>query len=165
MKKEKIHTIKETGFKVPQDYFKNFEVAKLGKSELNSTSNHKGFKIPDSYFETIEDKIINQVSKKNSPKVISLFNKRNLIYISSMAAAILLFFNLSIFERESKWDTLDVETVENYLMNEDIGSYEIASTLDNIDFSEENFVIQHVNETTIETYLLENMDMEDLLIK
>lgn len=165
MNKENINNIKGSGFKIPKDYFENLEDHLLNQSKLKNAADQTGFKVPDVYFETLEQNILNQVSKKETIKVISLFTKRNIIFMTGIAAAILLLLNLSIFQSESKWDSLDSETVENYLLNEDIGPYEIASTLGNIDFSEENFVDQHINENILETYLLENMDMENLLIE
>ena len=165
MKKENIFKIKETGFSVPEDYFKNFEDTILSQAKLNEIVVETGFKIPDSYFVNVEKQILQQVTNKDASKVISLFNTRNILYISGIAAAILLLFNLSVFKSTSNWESLDSETVENYLINENIGAYEIASTLDNIDFSEENFINQQMNENTIETYLLENIKIEDLIIE
>jgi hypothetical protein len=163
MKKENLHHIKETGFSVPKDYFKNFEDSILSEVKLNNAVSNTGFEVPDSYFENVEAQILKQVSQKNTSKVISLLNQRTLIYVSSIAAAVLLLFNLSIFETKSSWDSLDVETVENYLINENIGPYEIASTLEDIDFSEENFISQQVSANTIESYILDNIDIEDLI--
>tara|TARA_R110002049_G_scaffold3795_3_gene27537 strand:+ start:72006 stop:72503 length:498 start_codon:yes stop_codon:yes gene_type:complete len=165
MKTKNTHHNKSTGFTVPKDYFKNLEDSILSDIKLNNMVEKPGFKTPNDYFETLEENILNKVSEKDSTKVITLFNKRNILYISSIAAAVLLLFNLSIFESKSTWDALDADTVENYLINENIGAYEIASTLDDIDFSEENFVNQQVNENILETYLLEHTDIENLIIE
>jgi hypothetical protein len=165
MKKENLHNIKETGFSVPKDYFKNFEDSIMSEVKLKEMVNETGYKVPVAYFETLEENILNQVSEKNTSKVISLFNTRNIVYISSIAAAVLLLFNLSIFESKSSWDSLDADTVENYLINENIGAYEIASTLDDIDLSNENFISPQVNEKAIENYILNNIDIEDLIIE
>jgi hypothetical protein len=165
MKTENTNKIKDTGFTIPKDYFKNFEDSILSEAKLNSIANTSGFRTPDAYFENLEAGILSQVSEKDNHKVMPLFNKRNLFYVASIAATILLLFNLTIFERKSTWDSLDAETVENYLINENIGAYEIASTLENIDFSEENFTTQQVHEGILETYLLENIDIEDLIIE
>ncbi|ALJ06396.1 hypothetical protein APS56_15185 [Pseudalgibacter alginicilyticus] len=167
MKTINKHKIEDTGFTVPNDYFKSFEDNISSQAKLNSMVTKAGFKTPSNYFETLEDKIMNQVSEKDTSKLIPLFSKINVLYISSIAAAILLLFNLSIFENPSSWnwDTIDSETVENYLMYENIGAYEIASTLDDIEFLEENFVNQQINEDILETYLLEHTDIEDLIIE
>lgn len=165
MKKNKIHNINETGFKVPNDYFSNLDDSILTHIKLKEKINNSGFITPQNYFETLEKNIIEKISKKESIKVIPLFSKRNIIYVSSIAAAVLLLFNLSIFDKKSDWDKLDTETVENYIIEENIGSYEIASLLSEDSFIEENFIIQGINEEHLETYLLDNLDIEDFIIE
>lgn len=165
MKTKNIHKIEDTGFTVPNDYFKSFEDNILNHVKLKNVASNTGFKTPDNYFESLEDKILSQITKKETSKVVPLFNKRTVLYLSSIAAAVLLIFNLSIFEGKSAWESLDSETVENYLIDENIGAYEIASTLNDIDFLEENFVNQQMNEDALEAYLLEHTDIEDLIIE
>jgi len=86
MTKNNLHNIKETGFKAPKDYFDNLEDSILSEIKLKESSSDTGFKTPKDYFETLEDRIIEKTSEKKTPKVISLLNRRNLIYISSIAA-------------------------------------------------------------------------------
>ncbi|MEP1489605.1 MAG: hypothetical protein ABJK28_14380 [Algibacter sp.] len=165
MKQNKIHNIKETGFKVPKDYFKNLEDVILSDIKLKSTTDDSGFKAPEDYFNTLENKILNKVSENDNSKVIPLFSKKNLIYISSIAAAVLLLFNLSIFEKELTWDDLDTNTVENYIINENIGTYDIASLLINEELKEEDFINYSLNDEHLETYLMDNLDIENLIIE
>ncbi|SFZ92529.1 hypothetical protein SAMN05428642_102779 [Flaviramulus basaltis] len=163
MQKNRIHNINKTGFKTPQDYFNNLEDAILSEIKLKESINNSGFKIPESYFDTFESRVMNQISDNETPKVISLFNKRTLVYVSSIAAAVLLLFNLSIFNKDLDWNKLDTETVENYMINEDISSYEIASLLSDEDLKEENFITYNLNEENVETYLLNNLDIDDII--
>lgn len=163
MKKKNTHNINKTGFKVPKDYFDNFEDFVLSEIKLKETIKNHGFNVPDDYFETLKIEILSKVSKKDPVKIIPLFNKRTLIYASSIAATILLLFNLSIFEKNISFDSLDIETAENYIIEENIGSYEIASLLSDYDFNEENFVNYSFNEENLENYLLENLDVDDLI--
>tara|TARA_R110002050_G_scaffold300364_1_gene469404 strand:- start:12232 stop:12732 length:501 start_codon:yes stop_codon:yes gene_type:complete len=166
MKKNNIHNINETGFKVPKDYFDNLEDAILSELKLKELSNNSGFKTPKDYFETLEDRIIKKTSTKEAPRVISLFTKRNLVYISSIAAAVLLLFNLSIFKSTPTWKSLDTETVENYMINGDLlDSYEIASLLTTEELSDANFIETNFNENNIETYLINHLDVEDLYVE
>ncbi|MEP5340404.1 MAG: hypothetical protein ABJL44_06005 [Algibacter sp.] len=165
MKQNKIHNIKETGFKVPKDYFKNLEDVILSDIKLKSTTDDSGFKAPEDYFNTLERKILDKISENDNPKVIPLFSKKNLIYISSIAAAVLLLFNLSIFEKELTWDDLDINTVENYIINENIGTYDIASLLINEELKEEDFINYSLNDEHLETYLMDNLDIENLIIE
>ncbi|NMH86692.1 hypothetical protein [Flavivirga algicola] len=165
MKQNKLHNIKKTGFKVPKDYFDTLEDALLSDIKLKEASNDSGFKLPEGYFDTLEDKVMEKVSTKPPVKVVPLFRKRSIIYISGIAAAALLLFNLSIFKSKPTFDSLDFETVENYILNENIGSYEIATLLPEEDLLEENFIEYKVEEESVKTYILDNLDIEDLIIE
>ena len=163
-----LNNIKKTGFKTPDNYFDTVEdnIMNAIKQESNlNLSKETGFKTPDNYFETIEDAVINRLNKKDGSKVIKLFSRRNLIYASSIAAAILLLFNLSIFDKELTFDSLDTQTVENYIISEGIDSYELAALLSEDDFSEVNFLDETINAETLENYLLENLELEELIIE
>ncbi|WNH07892.1 hypothetical protein [Thalassobellus suaedae] len=163
MQKKNINNINETGFKVPKDYFNTLEDSILSEIKLKELSSVSGFKTPKDYFETLEDRIIEKTSNKKTPKVISIFNKRNLVYISSVAAAVLLLFNLSIFKNTTTWASLDTETVEDYMMSEDVlDSYEIASLLTTEELNNADFIEIDFNENNIETYLINHLDVEDL---
>lgn len=165
MNKNNLHNIKKTGFKVPEDYFDNLENTIFSHVKLKEQATNSGFKTPENYFETLENKIINTVSKNKTSKVISLFSKRNLVYISGIAAAILLLFNLSIFQKESNWSRLNTKTVENYIIDEQMSSYEIASLLSDEELIEENFTNHDFKDENIESYLLDNSDINDLIIE
>lgn len=162
MRQNKLHNIKKTGLNIPDNYFECLEdqiMSQVKLSELGSA----GFKMPDNYLDAIENRVIDTIAQEKAPKVISLFSKQNIIYISSVAAAIIILLNLSIFEKDA-WD-IEAQTVENYIINEDISSYEIASLLDDEDLIEENFVIHNFSDETIENYVLDNVDIEKLILE
>ena len=162
MKQNRLHNIKETGYKTPKGYFESLEdqiISQIKLSEFDTT----GFKIPEGYLDSFESRVINSLSEKETIKVISLFSKRTIIYASSIAAAILLLLNLSIFENDS-WD-LEAQTVENYIIDEAISSYEIASLLEDEDLIEENFVNYNFSAENIENYVLDNADIEELILE
>ena len=163
MQKHNLHNIKKTGFKTPQDYFKNFEDDILNDIKLKETISNSGFNAPKDYFETLEERVMDKVSANKTPKIISLFNKRNLLYASSIAAAVLLLITLNTFNKDVSWNKLDSETVENYMIQEDITSYEIASLFSEEDLKEENFVTHNLNTEHVETYLLNNLEIEDFI--
>lgn len=165
MKKNNINNIKDTGFKVPKDYFANLEDRLMSDIKLNQTVKNSGFKLPDNYFNTLENQVLSGVSKKEPTKVIPLFNKKNLLYVASVAAAVLLLLNLSIFEKKTNWDTLNADTVENYILNGNVGTYEIASLLLEGDIEEENFTSIEFTDEAMEGYFIENANIEDLMIK
>ena len=109
---EKFKHIKQTGFKAPDGYFDNLEDVVFNK--LNAKSNLEninspGFNVPEDYFSTIEDKVFN-VLKENEKevKVISLFSKRNLLYYSGIAAALVLMFTIFKPDSELSFDWLNL---------------------------------------------------------
>ena len=162
MKQNKLHNVKETGFKTPDNYFESLEDQILSQVKLSEVD-HSGFKMPDGYLDSIESNVMNSLSHKGTTKVISLFSKRNIIYLSGIAATILLLLNLSIFEKDS-WD-IEAQTVENYIIGEAISSYEIALLLEDEDLIEENFVTHNFSDENIENYVLDNIDIEELILE
>ena len=166
MKHNKLQHIRSTGFKTPDGYFESFEDQLL--SELNPESplslpQTHGFKIPDGYFDTINTSILD-TQVENKTKVIPLFSKKHVIYASSIAAAVLLLFNLSIFENKPSFDTLDTETVESYI-DSHLSSYEMAALLAD-EATEEDLEMDYpFEEDHIEEYLLNNADIQTLILE
>ena len=161
MSKKTIHNINASGFKAPNDYFKNLEDNLLTEVKLKALTNGSGFKIPKQYFELVEHQLIEKTTKVSAPKVITIFLKQNLIYASGIAAAVLILVALFFFSTKPNWNNLDAETVENYIIDENISAYEIAALLLEEDIKEEDFVNHDFKIDTIETYLLDNIDVED----
>ena len=161
-----LKNIKASGFKTPENYFEGVEDSVLNQIHLKSIEG-SGFKIPEGYLDTLDDTIIAKVSKTNDTKVINLFSRKNLLYMSSVAAAILLLFNLSIFEskRVASFDTLDTATLENYILSEYIDSYEISSLMNNEEINEEAFIDYNFSDEHMEDYILNNIDIEGLFLE
>ena len=165
MKNKKLHHTKKTGFKVPDTYFESLDndiFNKLNNHHVLNTIKSSGFQIPKDYLETFDETLL---TKSTTGKVIALFNKTNLIYISSIAAAVLLLFNLSIFKDIQTFDALDTETIDDYVTNQNIETYEIASLLTEDDLTETNFIDYNLEEETVSTFLLNNIKVEDLFIE
>ncbi len=156
MKKENLNTIKQSGFKIPNTYFDTIEDQIMSQISIKNSSENSGFKIPDNYFETIEDKIIN---KTQQPKVIKLINKKTIITIASIAAMVVLFFNLNLFNTPITFDSLDTETVETYIIDE-IDLNDLNSLIDTEQLSQTDFI--NYNATSIDNYL-DEIEIEDLL--
>ncbi|WP_298238826.1 hypothetical protein [uncultured Algibacter sp.] len=168
MKKHNLHNIKSAGFKIPDGYLESLNeqiLSKLKNEDTLDTFKETAFKTPDGYFDSLEERILNKASDKRESKVVSLFNRRNIIYISGIAATILLLLNLFIFNNSPTFDTLETETVENYVISESIDSYEIASLLTNEQLNEDSFVEYNFEEEIVEEYLLNNIDIEDLMLE
>ncbi|MFD2727287.1 hypothetical protein [Hyunsoonleella rubra] len=168
MKDKKLHNIKSTGFKVPKDYFDSFEASMLDKIQnerhLNDISS-AGFKTPQNYFDTLESKVFKKLSEEKDTKVVKFNFRQTMIYISGVAAAVLIILNLPIFESNPSFDNLETETVENYIIDENISSYEIASLMSDEELNENDFVNYNLDKENIEEYLLNNADLESLMIE
>ena len=166
--KPNIDNIKNPGFKTPDNYFDTVEDKLMNAIQQENNLiqvKESGFKTPSDYFDNLEDVILNKIDKKNTPKVIALFIKKNILYASSIAAAVLLLFNLSIFDKEVTFDSLDLQTVENYIIDEGFDSYELAALFLEDDFSEADFIEQNITNETLENYLLDNLDIEEIIIE
>ena len=164
---KKIKNISNSGYNVPEGYFESLEdtiMSKLHTETLKAKVEDHGFKMPDTYLSGIED----QVQEKLSPeggKVVNLFSRRNLLYISGVAAAVLIMFSLFYNKDQTTIEDLDYEMVENYILDQDMSSYEIASLLTEEDFDETSFDImsETLTDETLEDYLLDNINLEDII--
>ncbi|MBR9845760.1 MAG: hypothetical protein GYB35_06440 [Algicola sp.] len=156
---KKLH--KNSGFKVPKDYFSQVEEDILNDVRLKAKAKDSGFGIPESYFDEMETAILSHV--KPDSKVITLKSKSAWYYIAGIAASIVLIF--SIFNHQSSTTEISVEMVETHLENSDLDTYELAQLLTDADLLEEDFVIVDAtyDEANLETYLLNNADIEILL--
>ena len=163
MNKTKLHYIKGSGYKTPKNYFDGLEDSIMNQIKLQGKIESTGFKAPDNYFESLEDKIFGKVAHK--PKVISIFNRRNLLYASSIAAALVLMFSIFINKNDLTFDDLEIASIESYLYDEGIDSYEIASLLTEEELITDNFIESELSEDLIEDYLIENATIEDLIIE
>ncbi len=157
--------IREAGYEAPDTYFESIEdrvMAKLNEDVRLDKITNSGFKTPDNYFENIEDVIFENLKEDKVTKVIPLFSRRNILYFSSIAAAIIIMFGLFINKGEAP---LDMELVETYLEQQDLDTYDIASLLTEEDLSQDDFGIINDNfsEESLEDYLIDNANLEDII--
>jgi hypothetical protein len=164
VKKEKLHNIKSSGFKTPENYFNAFDdklFERLNIKESIEGVNDSGFTTPKDYFESLEDKILNKLEDK---PVVKLNTRKTLYYVAGIAASLLLLLAIFI-NTGSKTQELSAEMVETYFENSDLDSYELAELLVNADILEKDFTLVETeyNEENLESYLLENTDIETIL--
>ena len=100
MKKNKLHNVKSTGFKTPDQYFESFEdnlFERLNNKESIEGIETSGYTVPKDYFNTVEEKILSKLNTAEKP-VISL-NSRNTFYsIAGIAASLILLMAVIIIE-------------------------------------------------------------------
>ena len=166
MKKDKLHNIKSTGFKTPDNYFDNFEdklFERLSDESPFSDIKKPGFEVPKDYFNSVEDNVFNKINTDDVP-VVKLNTRKRLYYIAGIAASLILLLAIFIGGGNGP-EELSVEIVETYLEESDLDSYEIAQLLSDVDLLEDDFIITETmyEEDNLEDYLLDNVDLETYL--
>ena len=164
MKKTRIEDIKETGFRTPENYFEDFESSLLGELKLKEKVNSTGFNVPEGYFESIEESILSTVKEKNQAKVIKLISWKKIALATTIAASLILMFNVIYNKKESiTLDSIETASIENYILNEDIETTEMASLFSNIDLSDFSTIDVNFNSESLEDYVYDNLEIEDVI--
>jgi hypothetical protein len=168
MTNTKLQNIKSTGFKIPDQYLDALDdevISKLKTEVLQDKVNASGYKVPDDYFGTLEASVLDKITNDTpNSKVISLVNKRTLLYVSSIAAAVLLVFSLNTLKTKPSFKDLATNTVEDYILDEGINAYDIASLLSEEQLEGAISIEHDIDANHIEAYLLENEDLTGLII-
>lgn len=123
MNKKGLPYRKDSGFKVPENYFETFEARLREKvsmeSEADLPETTSPFKVPDSYFENFSSRLQEKLEIGEQPvKVISLSRRKVLSYVAGIAAVLAVVFG-SLWNTPAEPDDfndLDLLTVENYLL-------------------------------------------------
>lgn len=121
MKTNKSKYSENSGFKVPEDYFGNFEDRMLRRLEeqeaVKLPVQESGFAVPDGYFDTLEERILEKTRDKETP-VVSIFKREYLFYAAAVAAVCILmlgnFFQTGA-EESLGWDDIEISVMENYI--------------------------------------------------
>jgi hypothetical protein len=161
--------IKKPGYKTPEGYFDNLEDAVFKK--LNAKSNldtikNPGFNVPKDYFSTVEANVFNTLKNENKDvKIVSLFSRKNLLYMSGVAAAVVLMFSLFINKTESVTEDIDYDLIANYIIEQNISSYDLATLLTEEELTTIHSEISNeaFNDEDMEAYLLNNANLEDII--
>ncbi|MFC4721268.1 hypothetical protein ACFO5O_02960 [Geojedonia litorea] len=167
MKKKDLHNIKPSGFKMPDNYLESFDERIFKKLETpNSISNiiETGFKVPDNYFEALDDQLTSKLSAKNKTKVVSLISWKNALYVSGIAASIVLM--VALFNPNSYQPTfgdLEITNIEDYIADEDFTNEDLASLFAEDNLTLNAFMDSNLEDSNIEDYLLNNSSLEDLI--
>ena len=166
MNTNKLHNIKDTGFKVPKDYFGSLEDVILTDLKLKEKAPESGYKVPDNYFDALENKITNAIVLEKEVKVIKLFTWRKAAYVSAVAASLILMFNV-FFNNTNNVTIENIETasIENYILNEELETSEIASLFTDEDLSDVQLINDGYSSETLENYIFDNLEIEDIIIK
>lgn len=165
---DKFKHTKQSGFKVPGDYFNNLEDAvfnKLNSKSKLDTIKNSGFKVPKDYFSTVEDNVFKTIKKEEKEvKVVSLWSRKNILYASGVAAAIVFMISIFNTNKELTFDSLDTELVESYISTYNINSSDLATLWNETDLNDVAFSDYEFLDESVEDYILENSTLEDLII-
>ncbi len=147
---------KNSPFKVPKDYFKSFDANFFIEQELKNKVQKTGFKTPDGYLNDFN------VSIPKTSKVTNLrkLNKKYSIYISGIAAALILLFMFIIPKKDN--EEVSLEILEDYLLSE-VDQSDLLSNILTLDELNDLYIL-NVSSSEIENYLLQNASIETLLI-
>jgi hypothetical protein len=156
-----------SGFKTPENYFDDFEKRLFNRISEEKFPKSAGHKVPDGYFENLEDRVLKTVINSEKPtKIIPLFPKKYFGYAAAIAACLLIGFTLFNTKTDnSSLDSLQLAAIDTYIEdgNLNLDLYDLTSYIDDEDITDLNFENQQFSETTLENYLLENVDEEILI--
>lgn len=133
----------------------------MGKIDINKEKVTTGFKIPEHYFEQFEAKMMEKIPVQKEVKVVSLFYNKQ-VWISSIAALLLLTIAIPVYFNMAKESSLDAITIENYLSQQNVGTTELTQHLTDEDISslENNLSLNTINSDALEDYLSESENLE-----
>ena len=127
------------------------------KNEIKS-----GFKVPENYFEQFEAKMMAQIQPESETKIVSIFYRKQ-VWMSAIAAVVLLAIAIPVYFNMAKENSLDAGTIEVYLSQQQgIGITELSKHLTDEDIAEleNNLSINEANSDAVEDYLSESENLD-----
>jgi hypothetical protein len=132
-------------------------------AQLNDKTTH-GFKTPEGYFESLDERILQQLHKEE-PKVITLSLWKKVAFVSGIAASLAILLTVFNTTEDVTFESLETASIENYIYEEHMNTYDIASFVNEDDLVIENFVTTPISDESLESYLLDNTTIENLMIE
>lgn len=127
---------------------------------LHNEKINTGFKVPEGYFEEFESKMLDNLMVKKETKVVSLFHKKQ-IWISSMAAVFVLAIAIPVYFNSAKTVTLENATIENYLVDQtSFSTFDIIDNLNDNDIKELEDALAISDKNSVESYLLDTQNLD-----
>ncbi len=178
MKNKKIPYNAKSGFKVPQNYFEDFEAKLMNavtsrEQEKNFTDKRleSGFKVPSNYFDNLEAEVLQKTSSiSRKGKVINFYGRKETLYYIAGIAAVFIFVISTVLlkPKQSPLFTLDgveLTTLENYIDEGyiDMNYNEISSFISEEGYFVDQMVTSEINDEDVYEYLNETMEDPGLL--
>lgn len=156
-----------SGFKTPENYFESFEERLYSKLSEENFPKSAGFKTPDGYFDNLEEQILKTVIASEKPaKVIQLFPKKYFGYAAAIAASLIIGFTVfNTNSDNSSLDSLQLAAIDTYIEdgNLNLDIYDLTTFINDEDITDLKLEDHQFSETTLENYILENVDEETLI--
>ncbi|WP_298546250.1 hypothetical protein [uncultured Aquimarina sp.] len=164
-----------SGLNVPDDYFNTFEnhlIEKLNseKKEVSILNDNlkSGLAAPEKYFENVEETILQKViTVKKESKVVSLFSRKNILYVSGIAAMIAIIIAISINKENNSFnfESIDIADIQEYFEegNGEFSDAEIAELLDDETNLTDSFGNTELSDEELEDYLSDEELADDII--
>ncbi len=165
------------GFKVPKDYFENFEERLMHAVEqekdqsklIQTYTGNSGFTFPDGYFDSLEGRILEKVQAKPG-KVIELFPVRRIIYAASVAAVFIGIVSTLFFRDSSTpntMDSLELSALENYIEEGyfDLDFNELSAFMTQEGYSFGDYSTSQFSDEAVYNYIDENIEDPEFLFE
>ena len=167
--KNKLKQVKTPGYIVPKNYFVNLEDVvskKISLQQCLDDLNDPGFKVPKNYFSTLEEKSYKAIqNEETSIKSIPLFSMNTALYVSGIAAALLILVAILMPTNNLSLDNIETELVETFISINDFDTSELAMIWDTSEINSIEFYNYQFLDETIDNYIIEDLTIEDFLIE
>ena len=177
MKNNKLPYHLKPGFKVPNDYFENFEERLMHsiKSEGNEDEliktykGNSGFNIPEGYFESLDTRIMEKIQSEEV-KVIPLFSVKKLFYAAAVAAVFIGIVSTLFFREDNivfDMNSIELSALENYIEEGyfDLDYYELSSFMTQEGYSFGDYSTSEFSDEAVYNYINENIEDPELLFE
>lgn len=175
MKDNKLPYHQKSGFKVPNDYFRNFEerlmhVVQQEEEQpeiIHTYIGKHGFTTPEGYFDSLENRILKKVEPKPG-KVMPLYSVRKLYYAAAVAAVFIGIVSVLFINNNTSgftMDSIELSALEIYIEEGyfDLNSYELSSFMTEEIYSFGNYSTSNLSDEAVYNYINENIEDPELL--
>ncbi len=152
--------VEKPNFNTPENYFNTFEDLVIAKLKTQSLQLENNNTVPENYFNSLEDKVIDKINSK--PKVISLKKITKYIAPIAIAASFLIIFLINKNSTNITFESIASSEIEEFidLGNIDYDAESLAIIFPNVELDDTNF-ISSLSDSDVLEYLNEN-NLEEL---
>lgn len=172
MKEKELAYGRDNGFRVPENYFRDFEARMMANiSSIDAeenTSTAKAFIVPEGYFESFENRMMDRLEQEAPKgKLVPLFSRKTWSYVAGVAAVLAVLLSSVVFNETREYDIedLDMLAVENYLLETfEFTNPEETEMINEAEFSFATSASPNLDREAILEYLQENVEETAILL-